>query len=316
MSGREESVAMAKRHMEDMIKDQPFEIKGFYTDMVHSGKTRSFMTQKSYLQIVIAFMNWINKPVSEITYDDVRAYMDKKSNGGQTSGSWMVAVHSGLKKFFSYLKKTKRIIENPMDGMDRPAPTPSDQVQRTTLTLNEINAIIKEIRRKGGIYAKRDELIFVLFLTNAMRLNALYELNIEDIDFTRKEVRVIEKENKLRVFYPSENVLRLASDYLKERSRISGSINTNALFVCNKGTRMTRYMIESMITRRCEITGKHITPHKIRATTATLLSKDGHSVYEIQQLLGHASPHTTEIYLQDKNEASLRANKGANRFYA
>ena len=128
-------------------------------------------------------------------------------------------------------------------------------------------------------------------------------------------MRVIEKENKFRVFYPSDNVLRLAASYLKERKLIASHAKTDAMFITEDGNRMTRYMIESMITRRCNVTGKHITPHKIRASTATLLSIKGYSVYDIQQFLGHASPHTTEIYLQDKNEASAKANKGANSFY-
>lgn len=316
MTGREESILKAKAKMEEMLVGQPPEIRGFYSDMVHSGKTKSFMTQKSYLQIVIAFMGWMNKPVNEIGYDDVLRYMDVKSDNGRTSGSWMVAVYSGLKKFFNYLRKTKRIIDNPMDGMDRPAPKPSDQVKRTYLTQDEINLVIQKIRLEGGKYAKRDELIFALFLTNAMRLNALYELNVGDIDFDKKEMRVIEKENKCRIFYPSDNILKLTASYLKERKCIAPFGSTNALFISGDGERMTRYMIESMITRRCNVTGKHITPHKIRASTATLLSNQGYSVYDIQQLLGHASPHTTEIYLQNKNEASANANKGANSFYA
>lgn len=316
MTGREESIMKAKAKMAELLEGQPAEVRGFYSDMIHSGKTKSFMTQKSYLQIVIAFMNWLDKPVSEVTYDDVLTYMDEKSNGGKTSGSWMVAVYSGLKKYFSYLRKTKRITENPMEEMDRPAAKPSDQVKRTYLTKKEIDAVVREIRMSGDKYAKRDELIFVLFLTNAMRLNALFELNVDSINFDRKEMKVIEKENKIRTFYPSDSVLKLTADYLKERNYLAPRIKTNALFVSDKGERMTRYMIEAMITRRCEVTGKHITPHKIRASTATLLSQDGYSVYDIQQLLGHASPHTTEIYLQNKNEASAKANKGANGFYA
>lgn len=316
MTGREESVMKAKAKMAEMLNGQGEEVRGFYSDMIHSGKTKSFMTQKSYLQIVIAFMAWIDKPVSEIIYDDVLRYMDEKSNNGKTSGSWMVAVYSGLKKYFAYLRKTKRIKENPMDEMDRPAAKPSDQVKRTYLTQDEIDLVISEIRRSGGRYAKRDELIFALFLTNAMRLNALYELNISDIDFEKKEMRVIEKENKFRVFYPSDNVLKLAASYIKERKSIAPHVKTDAMFITEDGNRMTRYMIESMITRRCNVTGKHITPHKIRASTATLLSIKGYSVYDIQQFLGHASPHTTEIYLQDKNEASAKANKGANSFYS
>ncbi len=315
MTGREESIMKAKAKMEELLIDQGDEVRGFYSDMVHSGKTKSFMTQKSYLQIVIAFMAWLDKPISDVTYDDVLMYMDEKSKGGKTSGSWMVAVYSGLKKYFSYLRKTKRIKDNPMDDMDRPASKPSDQVKRTYLTQDEINLVIREIRRGGGRFAKRDELIFALFLTNAMRLNALYELNISDIDFEKKEMRVIEKENKFRVFYPSDNVLKLAASYLNERKLIAPYTKTEAMFVTENGTRMTRYMIESMITRRCNVTGKHITPHKIRASTATLLSKNGYSVYDIQQFLGHASPHTTEIYLQNKDEASAKANKGANCFY-
>lgn len=315
MTGREESVMKAKAKMAEMLEGQPVEVRGFYSDMIHSGKTKSFMTQKSYLQIVIAFMNWLDKPVSDVTYDDVLLYMDEKSNGGKTSGSWMVAVFSGLKKYFTYLRKTKRIAENPMEEMDRPAPKPSDQVKRTYLTKDEINLIIREIRMEGGKYAKRDELIFVLFLTNAMRLNALFELNVGDIDFNKKEMKVIEKENKFRTFYPSDSVLKLTAEYLRERKYLAPLVNTDAMFIADNGKRMTRYMIEAMITRRCNVTGKHITPHKIRASTATLLSKDGYSVYDIQQLLGHASPHTTEIYLQDKNEASAKANRGANSFY-
>lgn len=319
MTGKQEHVAQVKEKIDRMLEGKAPYFRSFYNSMVSSGRTGSYGTIFKYLQYVTTFVDSMDKPLNEIGYDDIVDWMaeySRKENGESKSGSYMVAVYSALKKFFQYLEYSDKISKNPMNMIDRPAPKPSDQVKRTSLTKQELTTIFKAIRRRGGKRAKRDELMFALFLTTGMRCTALTEINIDDFNFDKKTVTIIEKRNKHREFALSDSVISLAKEWMAERASWETVSNSNrAMFVSSTGKRMTQLLVSNVVENCCKITGKHITPHKLRATCATLLSEDGLSIYEIQSFMGHQSPTTTEIYLQDKEEKVRKTSERASSFY-
>ena len=318
MTGRQESDLKIEAKVEEKLRTQPDYMRYFYKKMARSGKTGSSRTRSKYLDYVITFMDAVNTPYTDINFDDIVCYLDDlavNKDGTQKSGSYMIAVHAALKKFFKYLEDSERIAKNPMMKVDRPAPKPADQVKRVSITKDEVKVIQNQIKRFGGSFALRDELIFMLFMTTGMRCTALTEINVSDVNLDEMTLETIGKGNKRAVFYLSPKVAGMIKEYLVQRSAMLGSSKTDALFVTYKRCRIGQDQVRKMITKYSEVVGKHITPHKLRASVATILSEEGYSVYEIQQLLRHKSPQTTEIYLQNGAAAARRANDGANALF-
>ncbi len=315
MTGRQESINKAEDRMEKMIADKSADVKGFYYSMLQSGKTASYMTRRNYVYAVLKFKEKVNKHYSEIEYDDIVWYLNdlgKKKDGTQKTGSYMDAVHAALKRYFMYLTRSGKIQKNPMEYVDRPAPTPSDQIVRISLTKQEFQKCITNTRKSQSKFSKRDELAMAIMITTGVRISALININLEDIS-EDGVLKIIDKRNHYREFQLSRETMKLCAEWEAERRVIAD--NTSALFVSSEGTRITQNGFRKAIAKRCELTGKHITPHKFRRSCATWLHSEGGSLYDVQQYLGHSSPKTTEIYLQDKAEATVRANGIANNFY-
>lgn len=314
LSGKQESLQKAEMKMAELLKGKSPEVIGFYNSMKQSGKTSSWMTRRNYTYSVIKFVDAIKKPVTEIGYDDIISYMNAVSsneNGTLKTGSYMRTVYAALKRFFTYLYRSGKVKSNYMEFVDRPAKTPTDQVVRVSLTKEEFNKCKTYTRESNNKFSVRDELIMAIFITTGIRVTALVQINIEDIN--DNVLRIIDKGNKYREFYLSDQVMELLKLWMRQRSVLVK--NTNALFISSRGTRITQDGVRKAMTNRCNTTGKHITPHKFRRSCATWLSDDGSSLYEIQQFIGHASPQTTEIYLQNKEKAASKAGNIARNFY-
>lgn len=306
-------------NIENKLKDMPECVENFYYSLRNSGRTQSVKTQDCYINYVIKFIKQVNKDVKDITYDDITKYMTTISyntNGTKKSGSYMVAVYSGLKKFFTYLYASGKIQINPMENMERPAPKPMDQVERTYLTKEEIHNVISKCKRDTSLYGKRDLCIIELLLYTGMRIGALSNLTYDDIDLKDGVIKVIEKGNKFRTYNIPEQLLKHITDYTNEINQYKKekNINNSIVFIGRNGNMLSRKTAGEIIKNRCVIDGKHITPHKLRATYATQMLNSGCSIYEVQQLMGHSSPSTTEIYIQGQAENIKNAAKKASEF--
>lgn len=305
-------------NIEEKVKMFP-EVENFYYSLRNSGRTQSVKTQECYINYVLRFLKQTNKSVKDITYDDITKYMTVVSynkNGTKKSGSYMVAVYSGLKKFFTYLYASNKISFNPMEDMERPAPKPIDQVERTFLTKEEIKEIILEARKDDTLFGKRDLCIIELLLYTGMRIGALCNLTYEDVDLDNMVIKVIEKGNKMRVYELPKPLNDLITEYITDiiEYKLIKGCNNNLVFVSERCNVLSRKTAGIIIHDKCCINGKHITPHKLRATYATQMLNSGCSLYEVQQLMGHNSPTTTEIYIQGQQENIRNAAKKASEF--
>ena len=306
------------KKIEDKIKAYP-EVESFYYSLRNSGKTQSAKTQECYINYVIKFLKQTNKSIDSITYDDITKYMtiiSYNKNGTKKSGSYMVAVYSGLKKFFTYLYASNKISTNPMSDMERPAPKPVDQVERTFLTKEEIKKVIANAEQDTTLFGKRDLCIIELLLYTGMRVGALCNLTYEDIDLNNGVVKAIEKGNKMRVYELPKQLNDLMTEYIDSIIKYKADMgcNNNVVFVSERCNALSRKTAGIIIHNKCCVNNKHITPHKLRATYATQMLNSGCSLYEVQQLMGHNSPTTTEIYIQGQQENIRNAAKKASEF--
>ena len=165
----------------------------------------------------------------------------------------------------------------------------------------------------SGESAIRDYAILLLLTTCGLRVSEAVNLNMKDVNLKAGTIRVHGKGNKERMAYPTDACIEALDRYLKEyRSTIIPGSDPNGPFFISRRTseRITSRTIERRMQKHVNaagIGGMGYTPHKLRHTTATILAKDGVDLLTIQQLLGHESPTTTQIYTHLGQEDLERA---------
>lgn len=231
--------------------------------------------------------------IQGITLTDLYAFISfisiERKNGAQARARKIAAIRS----FFKYIEtKAKVITINPARELESPKMEKRNPVY---LTLEESKKLLNSI---SGTHKERDYCIVVLFLNCGLRLSELVSININNIK--EDTLTVVGKGNKERTIYLNNICLEAIEDYLEVRIEPSSDEDKNALFISGKRNRISSKSVQELLTKyfkQAELTGKKYTPHKLRHTAATLLYKHGGvDIRVLQQILGHESVSTTQIY--------------------
>ena len=198
------------------------------------------------------------------------------------------------------------IKQNPMLKTKRPQINTEHTV--TFLTKSEISEVMDSISKNyTGKMITRDRAIIGLSLATGIRVSALVQINIEDIDFDNNTIKVIEKRTKTKTIQFGDNTKTLLQDWIKTREQYYGDVDTSALFLSQWKRRITTNGVRDLVTKYTKNLNKHITPHKFRATAATQAAAAGVNVQTIQAMYSHGSIQTTMRYVDalnnDKNKA-------------
>jgi integrase/recombinase XerC len=169
----------------------------------------------------------------------------------------------------------------------------------TYLTQEEIQAVFKNIKESAGVkLLNRDLALISLFISTGLRNSALTQINIEDVDFFNNTIKVVEKGSKVRNIQFGTNMRALLLSWLKDRELYFSDANTNALFISQLKERISVQTIGQLVEKYTKtIEGKHITPHKLRATACTLMSTQGVPIQVIKEMVGHENIQTTTRYV-------------------
>ena len=316
-NGRLEQEIKELNKINEKLTKFPKVIRDYCYYMEASDKT--YTTIKVYINYVVNLMDYCTngqydeKFFENITSSTINEYMSSirykeganreiiKVGNGIRATRW-----SALNTFFTYLKTNHLIDVNPMDQTFRPACKQDGSV--TFLTENEIKKCIKNIYKNcTQRYVNRDVCIFSLAVSMGLRVSAITQINIEDIDFQNNTIKVIEKGNKHRTMVFGDNLKEKLVAWLNDRNKYFCDVETNALFISRKRNRISVSAIEDMITKHTKDIDKHITPHKLRATCATNLYKKTGDIYMVADQLGHANIATSKIYTKIDDEAKLKA---------
>lgn len=307
----------------------PVFLKNYLTYMsVIKGKSQNTVTQYYYdLRIFLRYIIMTEKNLHEdefnnieiidfdfekikkITLDDLYAFMAYINNEHSSNDSFRARKVASLRSFFNYLYiKEKSISENPAQNLD----TPKLKARLPKyLSLEQSIDLLKVIDGKNK---QRDLAMFTLFLTCGLRLSELVGINIKDIDFKKKTLKVIGKGNKERIVFINDLCVDTIKKYLEVRPN-EGLIgdDRNALFISNKSTRITGRSVERIAKKYFDLAGIDsdvYTPHKLRHTAATIMYRDGNvDVRTLQKILGHESLSTTQIYTHVSDEFMENAAK-------
>lgn len=249
----------------------------------------------------------------EITADEIRSitlvdiyaylsYLDKVKSNSATSRLRKV---SAIRTFFNYLYKIANIVEvNPAEKLDSPKGAKRHPVY---LTLDESLHLLETVAKtKNEVFRKRDLCIVTLFLNCGLRLA---ELTSIDVDKVQKDTfTVVGKGNKERTIYINEACRTALDEYLAVRPVVE---NEPALFLSMRKNRMSPRSVQHMIEKHFREAGFDTTlysVHKLRHTAATLMYKyGGVDIRKLQQILGHTSIATTQIYTHVDEEGLRQA---------
>ncbi len=232
---------------------------------------------------------------SELTADDFRAYLFdlmKKERGRATIRLQFAAMRSFLK----WLTRRRGWKANPLLEVQLPK---REKKLPVVLTVTQIEAMLtlpltQEKTKRDAVWApERDAAILELFYSTGMRLSELTALNVDDIDTYTETVRVFGKGKKERLCPVGSKALEAVQRY-----RAKAGVHDGALFLSKLRKRISIQGVDDVVNKYWRASGLpvHLTPHKFRHSFATHLLNNGADLRSVQELLGHASLSTTQIY--------------------
>lgn len=252
-----------------------------------NGEKKSQNTIKEYRSIVKQFLEFIKKEPLDIDQDDIEKFREYMAVEKKYSKQTIYISMKALQSFFKFLKKE--------EFYRLPAPKRSRKLP-VYLNEKEMSEILKVAKNN-----MRDYTLILTLAYTGLRVGELSSLKIEDIDFFENFIHVRSgKGDKDRLVAVDENVIRAIKEYLQSEKR-----NDGYLFISQKGTRITTTHIERLVKYYAIKAGikKKVTPHTIRHTFATTLLRNGADIRFIQQILGHSSIATTQIYTHVDEDA-------------
>lgn len=256
-------------------------------------------------------------PVADITIDDIKyidisdlysfmAFISRERKNSAVTRARKIAC---LKSFYKYLyTKVKLIDSNPAAELDSPK-----IVKRLPkyLKLDESISLLQSVSGKKNV--ARDYAILVLFMNCGLRLSELVGINVGSI--RGDTLTVIGKGNKERTIYLNEACQQAIADYIAERDKIKGIKDKKALFLSERKVRISPKTVQYLVKKYLRAAGldaDKYSPHKLRHTAATLMYKYGHvDIRALQEILGHESIATTEIYThidEDQLRSAVNSN--------
>ena len=246
----------------------------------------------------------------DITPEHLEGYLDKLGTGPYRDTSIRRKV-AALKVFFRFLEEQGIVHESPARKLKIKRPV--ENRVPTVLSSREIRTLLAAPKEQiaelaaardqspGGrnryFCAVRDNVILELLFSTGIRIGELVALNVTDVDLDKKQIQITGRATRGRlVALTSDQITTTMVQYIALRAE--RPLDTQALFVGRSGTRLTIYSIENIFKKHVRLADikRHITPHALRHTMAAMLVSSGTDIREVQEILGHASILSTQVY--------------------
>ena len=204
---------------------------------------------------------------------------------------------ASLKSFFGFLTESGTVTEDPTQSLSSP------RVGRSlpkALSQDEVARLLDMASRSGSNEGRRDAAILELLYATGLRVGELVSLDLQNVDLNDSYIRCWGKGSKERIVYMYPKALAEIKSYLnKSRPGLLGTQKSEtALFINHRGQRLTRQWVWNILKSYGEKAhlSQRITPHTLRHSFATHLLQNGASLRHVQELLGHSSISTTQVY--------------------
>ena len=261
-----------------------------YLTYLELEKGLSSNTILAYQNDIMEFLNSAEKPLKEIKRKDISFYI-KSLNKKELTPSSITRKIASLKGFFKFLSFREIIEINPLLSISSPKiPKKLPRV----LTISQIDEILK-----NHLTTLENAVIELLYSTGA-RVSELVKLELKNLNLNQKTIKVFGKGSKERIIPINQKCAKILKKYLKKRELIEqkyfDSKDKKYLFLKENGKKITRQYVYLLIRKQGELIDKKISPHTIRHSFATHLLEHGADLRVVQELLGHASIVTTQLY--------------------
>lgn len=279
----------------------------------HGSEVRNLSdrTIRAYESDLVQFGRKLNDTrLAEITPAVLSTYVDELGAGEYRDSSVRRKV-AALKVFFRFMEEKGVVQASPAKALRVPAP--SEPTVPNVLSQKEVKALLdapkQQIRELAPhretspgaanrfFCAVRDNLILDLLFSTGIRIGELVTLDRKDVDLESLKITVTGRGTRARdIELKSRELIRAVTDYLELRA--GRSVDHDALFVGRGGTRLTIYSIENVFKKYLQLADirRHLTPHALRHTMASLLVGSGTDLKTVQEVLGHASILSTQVY--------------------
>lgn len=260
------------------------------------------------ISILSVDIDYIRKITTEHIYDFLLYAGNVRDNMWASRARKLSAI-KGLFKFLTV--KRGYLSENPAANIEAPKPK---KTLPKFLSLDESLMLIETVRNDISSRTRlRDLCIITLFLNCGMRLSELVGINLTDIEKNFEHVRVVGKGSKERLIYLNSACQAVLKNYIYN-DRVSDKyrgINDKALFLSNRGKRISDKMVQAMVYKYLDMSGlgsKNYSVHKLRHTAATLMYQTGNvDIRVLKDILGHEQLSTTQIYTHVNDKQMMNA---------
>ena len=274
------------------------EVFNKYINYLEAERNASPYTVRNYTTDLLHFFQFLKAKgvdsLKEVDKHILRDYLSYVMEQGFVKAS-IARKLSAIRSFYRYLQREEIISTNPVATASSPK---LDKRLPSFLTINEVERLL-EAPDSSKPQGQRDRALMELLYASGLRVSELVSLNLEQINLDSGEIRVRGKGDKERMVLMGKPAARALSDYLSQgRPKLLGKKGSSALLLNPDGGRLSGRRVQTILGKYANIAGidRRVHPHMLRHTFATHLLDGGADLRVVQELLGHASLSSTQIY--------------------
>ena len=269
-----------------------------YVDYLEAERNASPYTVRNYTTDLLGFFHFLRDrdidSLKDVDRHVLRDYLSYLMEKGFVKAS-IARKLSAIRSFYRYLLREEIISVSPVADTSSPK---LDRRLPSFLTIEEVKRLLEapDLSTPQGL---RDRALLELLYASGLRVSELVSLNLEQVNLDTNEVRVWGKGSKERIVLMGQPAARALSTYLtRGRPELLGKKGTSALFLNRYGGRLIERRVQRILEKYAGVAGigRRVHPHMLRHTFATHLLDGGADLRVVQELLGHASLSSTQIY--------------------
>jgi site-specific recombinase XerD len=345
-SYRDEKNTRTLEKINDLTVDLPMFVRRFANEYLVT-KNKAPRTVLGYVGDIKVFFEYLEKttgtPVMQITIktlgsltaDDIQDYLmylmrykrTDPNNGTVIKESNQAPARarklSSLRALYRYLIAHNHLEKNVAELVDM---SKIEEKAITYLEKEEVREVLHgaesgdSLTRTQFKFAKgqqlRDVAILTLLLHTGIRVSEMVGIDLQDIDWNERRIKIYRKGRKEQYVYFNEPVHEALEDYIQNERKVA-SEDMNALFISRKGQRISVRAVERLVKKytASAVPMKRITPHKLRSTFATNLYEETGDIYVTSDALGHSSLETVKKYTNLHDERRRKAAEAIEKAY-
>lgn len=266
-------------------------------------KKYSLLTIKNYERDIEYFLYFLKDKkifkINDVEYNDIREYLVHLHNH-QYSKKTISRYISSLRTFFKYLYIEGVIDDNPMVLASNPK---LDKKLPNFLYINDLEKLLS-IPISDNVYDIRDSLILELLYSTGIRVSELVNIKLKDINFSEQQIKIMGKGSKERYVIYGDVCKNKLVNYLKNSRNFLDIKESNYLILNKNGEKITTRYVEILIKKYQKLANikVNVTPHTLRHTFATHMLEGGADLKSVQELMGHESLSSTQVYTHITSE--------------